>query len=192
VSRQYPSLIGWRACLPWLLANLGRHDEAAAELAPIFPDGSWATPKRLDWAATAVLLAETVAILGDRRRAQVMYDALLPLGSTYAIIGLSVVNWGSFSRQLGLLAACTGKWQAAIGHLEDAVRMNQAIGAHAWVVHCQLDLARALPFGLERVAARAQRARLLRSAHAAAIRLEMPVLKGEAERLMETEGRSST
>jgi tetratricopeptide (TPR) repeat protein len=192
VSRRYPSLIGWRASLPWLLAQLGRLDEAAAELEPLCRNDFRDIPQRLDWPATAVLISETVALLGDSKRARALYQIMLPLRDTYAIIGLSVVNWGSFSRHLGLLAACLGRWPAAIDHLENALRMNEAIGAHAWVAHTQLDLAHALLSSSDATHPPEQAALLLKSARMTANRLGMPVLLSEIQRLALTIAQSSS
>jgi len=184
VSRRYPSLIGWRASLPWLLANLGRLDEAASELEPLCRNNFRDIPHRLDWPATAVLLSETIALLGDRERARPLYEMMLPLRETYAVIGLSVVNWGSFSRHLGLLAGCLGHLSEAIDHLENAVRMNKLIGAHAWTAHTQLELARALSANSETASIQGRASELLHSAYQTACRLNMPVLVSCAERMV--------
>lgn len=183
VSRRYPTLIGWRASLPWLLAQLGRLDEAAAELEPLCRNDFRDIPRRLDWPATAVLLSETIALLGDSERANPLYEMMLPLQATYAVIGLSVVHWGSFSRHLGLLARCLGNLPEAIGHLENALRMNRTVGARAWVVHTQLELADALLASSECARVQDRALELVHSAHHDAVRLQMPVLISVAERM---------
>lgn len=186
VSRRYPSVVGWRASLPWLLAQLGRFDEAAAELEPLCRNDFRDIPQRLDWPGTAVLISETVALLGDRKRARALYELMLPLRDTYAIIGLAVVNWGSFSRHLGLLAGCLGRWPTAIDHLENALRMNEAIGAHAWVAHTQLELAQILVNISDATHPSERAALLLNSAHMTAKRLGMPALLAAIQRLAQT------
>ena len=51
---------------------------------------------------------------------------------------------GSSSRYLGMLASTMSRLDEAARHLEDAVAMNERMGARPWLAHAQHDYARVL------------------------------------------------
>jgi predicted ATPase len=75
------------------------------------------------------LLAEVCFKLGDRARAAIFYERLLPWASRYQ--GYLSCE-GSFSRPLALLAMTLERWDDARRHFEDALVFNDAIGARPW------------------------------------------------------------
>jgi tetratricopeptide (TPR) repeat protein len=51
---------------------------------------------------------------------------------------------GSMSRYLGLLAVQLGRVDEAVGHFEQALEMNERMGARPWLAYTQHDYARVL------------------------------------------------
>jgi hypothetical protein len=116
------------------------------------------------------LVAELMEALGDAESAAGLHERLKPWARRYTIfIGCE----GSWSRPLGLLAATCGRWDEARRHFEDAIALNQKIGARPWVAQSQVDYANMLlRTGNERDRARA--AELQAQARALAEELGMP------------------
>jgi tetratricopeptide (TPR) repeat protein len=54
---------------------------------------------------------------------------------------------GAVSRYLGLLASTLRRFEDAEHHFEDALAMNERMGARPWLAHTQLDYARMLLAG---------------------------------------------
>jgi tetratricopeptide (TPR) repeat protein len=72
-----------------------------------------------------------------------LYELLLPYADRVAV-SYAEVSTGSVSRCLGILAAMLGRWEDAERQFEDALAMNERIGARQWLAHTQRDLARML------------------------------------------------
>jgi hypothetical protein len=75
------------------------------------------------------LLAEVCFRLGDQPRAAMFYQRLLPWAARYQ--GYLSCE-GSFSRPLALLAMTLERWDDARRHFEDALVLDEAIGARPW------------------------------------------------------------
>jgi tetratricopeptide (TPR) repeat protein len=107
-----------------------------------------------EFLASMTFLAEVCTALGDGERAQRMYELLLPHRERNAF-GMIEVVLGSVARPLGLLSSALGRTDEAIDHLEQAIAMNERMGARPWVAHARFDLGRTLaqsgaPKALER------------------------------------------
>jgi tetratricopeptide (TPR) repeat protein len=96
-----------------------------------------------EWLASICLLAETCAILDDAESAGSLYELLMPYGSQNAV-ALVELALDSVSRSLGILATLQGRFEDAARHFQEALRMNERMGARPWVAHTQEDLARML------------------------------------------------
>jgi tetratricopeptide (TPR) repeat protein len=140
--QDYPNFI-FRSVLTSLYCEVGREDEARAELERLstdhFPDLEVGT----EWFFGASLLAEVCASLGAREPAAALYEALLPYAD-YNVYSHVEAARGSASRDLGLLAATLSRWEEATHHFEHALEMNTRMGASLWVAHTQHDYARAV------------------------------------------------
>jgi tetratricopeptide (TPR) repeat protein len=77
VLRDMP-LIGWRCRLLQLFAECGRTEDARRELDLLAADGFEAIPRDNTWLLSICYVAEACAILGDTKRAEVLYQLLLP------------------------------------------------------------------------------------------------------------------
>jgi len=51
---------------------------------------------------------------------------------------------GATARILGVLAELNGNREIAIRHLQDAIEINERVGARIWLAHSQADLAELL------------------------------------------------
>jgi tetratricopeptide (TPR) repeat protein len=124
---KHPSLVAWRAVLP--LAHLAAGDvpAAVAEFERLAEGGFAALPRDMFWFAAVCMLAEACALIGDRDRATVLYDLLLPYKDRNVQV-TQAAFWGSSERFLGLLAASMARWDVARGHFESAIAKNEASG----------------------------------------------------------------
>jgi hypothetical protein len=88
-------------------------------------------------------LAEEAASLDDGVRALTLYDLLVPYADRVAT-SYSEACTGSVSRYLGLLASTASRFDDAARHFEDAIAMNERIGARPWLAATEEDYARML------------------------------------------------
>jgi pentatricopeptide repeat protein len=140
---EFPSPLVHRAILAHVYARLGRTEEAEALLHELTRRdlSEWHVDE--EWLVSICLLAETCAILGDTGPAAPLYELLLPYGplNTVAVPELAL---GSTSQPLGILATLLGRFEDAARYFEEALRMNQRMGARPWLAHTQQDHARML------------------------------------------------
>ncbi len=130
---RYPAIPGWRCVLAHLLGELGRADEAAAELAELSRERFGAIPRDGLWLGALAHLAETAATLGDVHHAEVLYELLADFPDRAVVIGWAASCLGSSSRPLALLAATLDQTAAASRHFDHALRRNEEMGATPWV-----------------------------------------------------------
>jgi DNA-binding SARP family transcriptional activator len=139
----YPTYPIWRCVLTNMLAELGSTAEARAELDALAADGFSDLPFDEEWEVSLCLLAEVAAGLGERERAATLYELLLPYADRVAV-GYPEISLGSVSRFLGIAASTTGRFDEAARHFEDALAMNERIGARPWLARTQDDYAQML------------------------------------------------
>ncbi|MDG2306833.1 MAG: AAA family ATPase [Candidatus Binatia bacterium] len=144
VAAQFPRVPTWRAVLALLLVETERPEEAAAEIAALGGDGFAGVPRDGNWMVTIAVAAETVAALGDTKRAEVLYDLLAPQAGGVVLAGLAAVYYGGVQRYLGILASALGRSADAAGHLEAAVEFEEGMGAAPFVADAKVRLADAL------------------------------------------------
>jgi len=142
-EREFPSPLVHGAVLAHVYARLERPKEAEALLHELTRRdlSDWHVDE--EWLFGICLLAETCAILGDTRRAAPLYQLMLPYGSLNAV-ALPELALDSASRPLGILATLLGRFEDAAGHFEEAVQMNESMGARPALAHTQKDHARML------------------------------------------------
>ena len=132
-----------RCVLAEMTAALGGRAESAQLLASLVADDLRQVPFDEEWLVSMCFLSETAASLGDRERASLLYQRLLPYADRLAV-GYPEVSTGAVSRYLGLLATTLSRWKEAERHFDDALSLNERMGARPWVAHTQHDLARML------------------------------------------------
>lgn len=170
----HPSLTSFRCGLAYTACAQSNLDEAREILE--YHVGKDVRHLRRDgnWPVSVALLAEVSAILGDRPRASVLYEALAPLDGYRISIGLGVASCGPASRYLGLLAEALGDEARARAHLESAIRDLEIMGAGPLLAYARHELARILLRGSPQDRARA--VELAALARQAAERIGMPDL----------------
>ena len=142
-AHEFPSPLVYRAVLAHVYARLERTEEAEALLHELTRRdlSDWHVDE--EWLVSICLLAETCAILGDTDCAAPLYELLLPYASLNAV-GVPELVLDSTSRPLGILATLQGRFEDAARHFEEALRMNERMGARPWIAHTQEDHARML------------------------------------------------
>jgi DNA-binding SARP family transcriptional activator len=125
------------------LARTGHQTEAKAIFDSLAPSGFAALPFDQEWLYGMGLLAETCVLLDDKATAAVLSRLLAPYGGLNAVdVGEGFM--GSMSRYLGLLAGVLGRPDDAARHFEEAMEMNERMGARPWLAYTQHDYARLL------------------------------------------------
>jgi DNA-binding SARP family transcriptional activator len=135
----YPILL---SVLAQTTAELGRPAESGELLDDLCADGFAGIAVDEEWLVTVSLLAEASAATGHASVAA-LYDLLLPYDERVAV-SYPEICVGSVARPLGLLAAAAQRWDDAAAHLDDAVRVNERIGALPWLAHSLRDRAAVL------------------------------------------------
>jgi DNA-binding SARP family transcriptional activator len=124
-------------------ARLGRTEAARAGLQELTSRDltNWHVDE--EWLVGICLLAETCVILEDTERAASLYELLLPYASLNAV-AVPELALDSTSRPLGILATLLGRFEDAARHFEEALRMNERMGARPWVAHAREEYAHML------------------------------------------------
>jgi tetratricopeptide (TPR) repeat protein len=135
-----PSRAILRCALAISYWTLGKYEEARDLLHQLASKNFSQLPVNNDWLQSAALLAELVAFTGDIDRAGALYQRLVPFENLN--VDTEEVSTGAVSRYLGLLAATNQRHDLAARHFEDALAMNQRMGAHPWLARTQHDYAR--------------------------------------------------
>jgi DNA-binding SARP family transcriptional activator len=140
---EFPSPLVHQAILAHVYARLERTEEAETLLHELTSRdlSNWHVDE--EWLVSICLLAETCAILGDTGPAVPLYELLLPYGSLNAV-AVPELALGSTSQPLGLLATLLGRFEEGARYFEEALRMNERMGARPWLAHTQEDYARML------------------------------------------------
>jgi DNA-binding SARP family transcriptional activator len=129
--------------LAQLYDELGRQDDSARIFSSLAKDDFAQIPFDEEWLVGVGLLAEVTHSRQDRPRAQVLLHQLAPYASQVAV-AYPEISIGSVARYLGLLASTLAHWEDAARHFEDAIAMNEQIGARPWLAYTQEDYARML------------------------------------------------
>jgi tetratricopeptide (TPR) repeat protein len=140
-DREYPANRVWRCVLAQMTADLGLNAESKRTLDGLAADGFAGLPFRDMWLVSMSLLAEAAAALHDAAHASILYELLLPYGDRIGIT-YPEISTGSVARYLGLLAATGGRYDDAVHHFQQALRVNEGIGARSWLAHTQEDYGR--------------------------------------------------
>jgi hypothetical protein len=141
---RYPRNTIWRASVAMLRASLKQREEARRDLDSLAANDFSDVPRDMMWLFTMSCLGDVVSLVGDLRRAAMLYDLLLPYADRCAVAGGSSTCRGAVSRSLGVLASLLSHDDDAERHFGNALEMNARIRARIWVAHTQHDYARML------------------------------------------------
>jgi DNA-binding SARP family transcriptional activator/tetratricopeptide (TPR) repeat protein len=129
------------------LANVYAQQERPAEAGAVVDElmrrelSEWHVDE--EWLSSLCLLADTCELIGATKHAGALYSLLLPWGSLNAV-AVPEVSFDSASRPLGTLATRLGRLEDAERHFEEALEMNERMGARPELAHTQVDYARML------------------------------------------------
>lgn len=137
---EYPARRVFLCALACLHARLGRPREAKRALDDLARDRFSALPFDQEWLYGMSLLAETSALLSDADSAGVLYGLLAPWAEFNAVDVAEGMR-GSVARYLGMLAATMERWDDAELQFEEALAMNEQMGARPWLAHTRHDYA---------------------------------------------------
>ncbi len=179
---RHPTFPGFRAGLVFLYASIGRTSDAEAHLDRLDPLLFEPEAHDSTLIQTLVWLADSCALLQDRRRGERVAHHLLPFAGRNAVLGPGILCSGSTSRPLARLAALSDRTDGAARLFEDAITLNQSMGARPWLARTQHEYA---SFLLTRGDAgdRARAADLLDAAHITADELGMTALQSDLKQV---------
>jgi hypothetical protein len=134
-----PAGIAYRGGYTWILAGLGETERARGEL-----HATMELPHAFDanWLSLQAELAEASVLLADTTFAAKLYERLAPYAGRPVTAGRAVCSYGAVDSRLGGLAALLGRKVDAVGHLEDAIRLNDTFGCVVWRTRAERDLSR--------------------------------------------------
>jgi tetratricopeptide (TPR) repeat protein len=133
-----PAGPAYRGSYAWVLAGLGETQRARDELG-----AAMTLPQRFDanWLSFQVECAEASVLIEDATYATGLYERLAPYAGRPATAGRAVNSYGAVDRTLAGLAALLGRDAEAVRHLEEAIRVNEALGCAVWRAHSERQLA---------------------------------------------------
>ena len=134
--------VAYRSSYAWILAGRGETERARREL-----DATMALPHAFDtnWLSLQAECAETSILINEAAHAGTLYERHDPYAGRPATAGRGVSSYGAVDRLLGGLAELLGREGDAVRHLEDAIRLNAALGCSVWQEHAERHLARIVP-----------------------------------------------
>ena len=138
---RYPEIPRWRNVL--LAAELGDERAARAEVERHARHGFTDLPRDGLWILHACGLAQACGLIGDERRAELLYEQLVPFADRNAI-SISTLAFGPVSMRLGSLATLLGRWEQAERHFDDAAERCEGLGARAITAMLLIERARML------------------------------------------------
>jgi DNA-binding SARP family transcriptional activator len=189
IATDHPADGVYRCMLARLDVECGDRARARALFAQLAADGCAACPRDLVWLLAVPLLAETAAVLDDRRHAEMLYRLLVPYASLIATAP-HFFSLGAVSRCLGVLAALLDRLDEAVAHMEAAVEINDSIGARPWAAHARAGYAGILLARGDR-GDRTRACRLVAAARATYEELDMRVSAGRLAALTDRYGVTS-
>jgi tetratricopeptide (TPR) repeat protein len=139
---KFPNVPALRTFMATILVMTGHVDEAAIELERQAADQFARVPRDFTWLANMSGLAAICHAVGDRTRAEILYDLLLPHAS-YLIRAsqIGVGCNGPVALYLGLLAMTLGRTDDAVDQLNAAIAISERIGAPVFAAEARSKLA---------------------------------------------------
>jgi DNA-binding CsgD family transcriptional regulator len=139
--RQKSAASVWRPGLALIYLELGQQDEARAEFETLAAEDFTAVLRDGRWLYCMVYLSEVCVALGDAERAAMLYRLLLPYAGRNIVLGAGIACCGSAGRYLGSLCTAMARWSDAQAHFEEALAMNERIGARVALAYTRHDYA---------------------------------------------------
>jgi class 3 adenylate cyclase/tetratricopeptide (TPR) repeat protein len=135
-----PDQKAWLPGFALIAADLG-FEEAARRRLREFAETGFEMPLDAKRSASLSYVAEVAVLLGDSDAAVRLYELMSAYRHMTITAGVLTVCYGAASRYLGMLAATLGEFDKAEAHFEDALEMNDRIGARPWLTHTKAQYA---------------------------------------------------
>ncbi len=132
-----------RVALIFLLAEIGRTDEAAEMLTGI-DDPALARLHDRNWPASWFQLARAASLVGDRRVAALLLEDRHRPTERCVMVSIATACLGSTDLAEAWLRHALGDVDAADGRYASAATVNARIGARSWLAQTRVDHARLL------------------------------------------------
>jgi class 3 adenylate cyclase/tetratricopeptide (TPR) repeat protein len=137
-----PGMPMLRAYLALLLCELDRPDEAMEHFELLAAENFSGVPRDPPWIVAMPICAAVCASLGDRARAPMAFDLLVPYAGQ--LIFTAGGSYGAVAYYLAILAAASGDFDEAERRFADAGQMHDRIRAPIWLARTRLEWARML------------------------------------------------
>jgi len=131
--QQHSAAAAWRPGLAVIYSELGLTSDARAEFENLAQHDFADLPRDSLWMGTLTYFVDICTFLGDRARAETLYQILLPFAGRNVVVANATVCYGALSRYLGALATTFERWDDAARHFEDALAMNARMDARPWL-----------------------------------------------------------
>jgi hypothetical protein len=139
---EFPAIANaWRCASAYGFAENGHRQAALHHVQAVDP---LELPRDVVYLCSLTTLATAVAWLGERQRAETLFGLIEPYRDRVVVVGYGVFCMGSVARSLGLLAASLEWWDRAEALFQEALAVNQRIGAAIFVPHTLYAHARML------------------------------------------------
>jgi len=179
--KKTPGLLTFRAMIALADAELGRTEEARAELDLLAADGFAGINRDFTWTASLSTLTGLCDALDDGKRARQLLDLFTPHEGHLVVMGWGDVCPGAVDRYLGILADTAGEPARAERHFDAALALEEKIGSAPSLARTRLRYGWMLT---RRAGSDGERARqLLRDAEDSARELGMAGLAAQAASL---------
>jgi class 3 adenylate cyclase len=144
LAERYPAIPAWRTALIGLEAMAGDLEVSRVELERFVGEDFSAIPRDFSWLPAMGLLGEATALLRDSKRAELMYELMLPYEELVIVIARAAASGGPVARILGLLAGAAGRSDDAERHLRAGVEISTRMGDRPWQATGRVELAEVL------------------------------------------------
>ena len=135
----FPNAPAWRCAELYMLAELGRLDEATPILERLGADDFSEIPRDVNWLPAMSLLSLSVIAIGDRAKADQIVELLEPFEGRNVVVGgvAATSCYGPAAYNVGALLAFLDRPDDALAKFDIAVRLAEAMGAGAgWLTPC--------------------------------------------------------
>jgi tetratricopeptide (TPR) repeat protein len=131
--------------LAFVRSEQGKRDEARAEFERIAANRFASIPCETAWTAVMANLSDVCCFLGDRQRAALLYEQLLPFAAMNIVLGpVPYACSGPIAHYLGMLAVTMGERRKAEVHFEYALEMAEKMRMPAVRAHTLFEYGRML------------------------------------------------
>ena len=138
----FPRLLGWRAGLALLYAELGAMDKAALEIDRVLELGLEGAPKRNEWSAAIAALASASVEVGHARGLELTERLLRPHAGQLVVVGYGSFCWGPVDTLLGAAALGRGELESADVWLRSSAIQCERLEAAPALARCRVHQAR--------------------------------------------------